>query len=129
MWLLGGPAAFDIDDRTTVGWNVKLRSDPLQCVASLLSKSPSYNKPLNNRGRTMSEKQPECHCHQCIEDNDIRDEFSKMPLSAMRMILCKLCDNKRCPHASDHRNACTGSNEPGQPGSVYAPPAQSHGGA
>ena len=30
------------------------------------------------------------------------------------------CGNKRCPHATDHRHACTGSNEPGQPGSVYA---------
>ncbi|MFS8319194.1 hypothetical protein RPF54_24860, partial [Enterobacter hormaechei subsp. xiangfangensis] len=27
--------------------------------------------------------------------------------------------NKRCPHANDHRNACTGSNEPGQEGSAY----------
>ncbi|MBW6637227.1 hypothetical protein KXT41_25380 [Salmonella enterica subsp. enterica serovar Weltevreden] len=29
------------------------------------------------------------------------------------------CGNKRCPHANDHRNACTGSNEPGQEGSAY----------
>jgi hypothetical protein len=38
-----------------------------------------------------------------------------------RMIVCPRCGNKRCPHASDHRNACTNSNEPGQPGSVYGP--------
>jgi hypothetical protein len=37
----------------------------------------------------------------------------------MRMVLCPSCGNKRCPRASDHRNACTGSNEPGQPGSAY----------
>ncbi|CAG2132163.1 hypothetical protein [Cupriavidus numazuensis] len=37
----------------------------------------------------------------------------------MRMILCPTCGNKRCPHANDHRNACTGSNELGQPGSAY----------
>lgn len=37
----------------------------------------------------------------------------------MRMILCQTCGNKRCPHATDHRNACTVSNEPGQPGSSY----------
>jgi hypothetical protein len=35
-----------------------------------------------------------------------------------RMIVCPLCGNKRCPHASDHRNACTNSNESGQPGSA-----------
>jgi len=42
-----------------------------------------------------------------------------LPLSATRMILCPTCGNKRCPHASDHLLACTGSNDPGQPGSVY----------
>lgn len=36
-----------------------------------------------------------------------------------RMILCEVCGNKRCPHANDHRHACTGSNEPGQKGSAY----------
>lgn len=25
----------------------------------------------------------------------------------MRMILCEVCGDKRCPHAEDHRNACT----------------------
>jgi hypothetical protein len=38
---------------------------------------------------------------------------------ATHMVLCPICGNKRCPHANDHRNACTGSNEPGQPGSAY----------
>jgi hypothetical protein len=37
----------------------------------------------------------------------------------MRMIVCPDCGNKRCPKGNDHRNACTGSNEPGQPGSAY----------
>ena len=40
----------------------------------------------------------------------------------MRMVLCPKCGNKRCPHANDHRNDCTGSNEPGQPGSAYPAP-------
>ena len=35
------------------------------------------------------------------------------------MILCPFCGNKRCPSATYHRNRCTGSNEPGQRGSVY----------
>ena len=35
------------------------------------------------------------------------------------MFLCERCGNKRCPHATNHRHACTGSNEPGQPGSEY----------
>lgn len=43
-----------------------------------------------------------------------------------RMLLCPTCGNKRCPKANDHRNECSGSNEPGQLGSAYAfvpPPA------
>lgn len=47
-----------------------------------------------------------CCCHVCNPD---------WPL----MILCPTCGNKRCPKASDHVNACTGSNEPGQPGSLF----------
>jgi len=41
------------------------------------------------------------------------------PGGPMRMIVCSVCGNKRCPKANDCRNACTGSNEPGQPGSAY----------
>lgn len=40
-------------------------------------------------------------------------------LSCSKMILCPECGNKRCPKASDHRLQCTGSNEPGQAGSIY----------
>ena len=50
-----------------------------------------------------------CHCHTC----------RPITMADMRMILCPTCGNKRCPHANDHRNVCTGSNEPGQPGSAY----------
>lgn len=42
-----------------------------------------------------------------------------MPVKATMMILCDTCGNKRCPHSDDHRNARTGSNETGQPGSRY----------
>ncbi len=41
------------------------------------------------------------------------------------MFLCPTCGNKRCPTASDHRQGCTGSNDPGQPGSRYAAPPAS----
>jgi len=46
-------------------------------------------------------------CHRCHEG------------VMMRMILCPECGCKRCPKASDHELACTDSNDPGQPGSVY----------
>ena len=53
---------------------------------------------------------PECGCWKCIE---ARGEFTT------HHVLCPTCENKRCPHASNHELACTGSNEPGQKGSVY----------
>jgi hypothetical protein len=61
-----------------------------------------------------------CECHYCIESRGIEDEGGVLPLNLAKMIVCPICGNKRCPHASDHRLACTGSNEPGQEGSVYA---------
>ena len=56
---------------------------------------------------------PDCWCRTC----------RPVTISDMRFVVCPECGNKRCPHANDHRNACTGSNEPGQEGSAY-PAAQ-----
>lgn len=67
----------------------------------------------------MSDK---CNCRQCLRDRKEGRRVGGVFFSAesTRMILCPTCGNKRCPHAADHRNACTGSNEPGQSGSAYA---------
>ena len=40
----------------------------------------------------------------------------------MPFIMCKVCGCKRCPKATDCSLDCTGSNEPGQLGSVYGTP-------
>lgn len=64
----------------------------------------------------------QCECHRCIEELPLGKyiaAFGFVPLSSMKMILCPVCGNKRCPHAADHDLPCTGSNEPGQPGSAY----------
>ncbi|WP_249418033.1 DUF551 domain-containing protein [Citrobacter sp. RHBSTW-01013] len=52
---------------------------------------------------------PDCWCRIC----------RPVTMSDMRFVVCQECGNKRCPHANDHNNACTGSNEPGQVGSAY----------
>lgn len=52
---------------------------------------------------------PDCWCRTC----------RPVKLNDMRFVVCPDCGNKRCPHANDHRNACTGSNELGQEGSAY----------
>ncbi|MCJ4332690.1 hypothetical protein LNV93_01595 [Klebsiella pneumoniae] len=52
---------------------------------------------------------PDCWCRTC----------RPVVLNDMRFVVCPDCGNKRCPRANDHKNACTGSNEPGQEGSAY----------
>lgn len=56
-------------------------------------------------------------CHYCLEG--VRDG-NGLPVTLTTMILCGICGNKRCPHATDHRLECTGSNEADQPGSIYS---------
>lgn len=60
-----------------------------------------------------------CGCAAC--DTFLRKvadlDYLDMPSG---MIVCSVCGNKRCPHATDHEEECTGSNAPGQPGSSYA---------
>lgn len=62
---------------------------------------------------------PGCHCVSCLEKAD-PEPMSGLPWNIMIMSLCTECGNKRCPKATNHENACTDSNEPGQAGSVYA---------
>lgn len=62
----------------------------------------------------MTEK---CECRRCLRERDERIDGWQVEL--VRLIVCPVCGNKRCPHANDHRNACTNSNAPGQPGSAY----------
>ncbi|MFY7545476.1 hypothetical protein [Enterobacter cloacae complex sp. CDL013] len=52
---------------------------------------------------------PDCWCRTC----------RPITMTDMRFVVCPECGNKRCPHANDHSNACTGSNEPWQEGSAY----------
>ncbi|HIG6727997.1 DUF551 domain-containing protein [Klebsiella pneumoniae] len=59
----------------------------------------------------------DCWCRTC----------RPVTLNDMRFVVCPDCGNKRCPRANDHRNACTGSNEPGQEGSAYPAAPQSPG--
>lgn len=64
---------------------------------------------------TNSPANPDCWCRTC----------RPVVLNDMRFVVCPDCGNKRCPRANDHRNACTGSNKPGQEGSAYPASPQS----
>jgi len=67
----------------------------------------------------------DCYCWECRKDNvvfKLDDGHLKFYITeAMnRVFLCPICGHKRCPHATSHKETCTGSNEPGQLGSTLA---------
>ncbi len=78
---------------------------PRRVFMAMLAAAPQpQNAPQN-----IPEIIPDCWCRTC----------RPVVLNDMRFVVCPDCGNKRCPRANDHRNACTGSNEPGQEGSAY----------
>lgn len=70
------------------------------CRAAMLT-----SEPVGNRDELPST----CGCQTC----------RPVTMTDMRFVVCPDCGNKRCPKANDHRNTCSGSNEPGQEGSAY----------
>lgn len=69
-----------------------------------------------------------CRCRRCLSERGGIITFSMtghdpttVPIGFgfHGMILCEICGNKRCPHATDHRHKCTDSNESGQAGSIF----------
>ncbi|HIB5998776.1 TPA: hypothetical protein ACWXCA_001306 [Klebsiella pneumoniae] len=103
--------------KKSAGTEAICRSD--ENVQVLHTKSPAQSDccpaqnsvtPAQNQGWIpVSEQKPDCWCRTC----------RPVVLNDMRFVVCPDCGNKRCPRANDHRNACTGSNEPGQEGSAY----------
>ncbi|MDR6768665.1 hypothetical protein J2W88_003969 [Acidovorax delafieldii] len=80
---------------------------PYKC-SNCAAPQPTQAVPPAGRDESVNS----CWCLTC-RPMRLEDPFS------IRMALCPTCGNKRCPKANDHRNECTGSNAPGQPGSAY----------
>lgn len=61
----------------------------------------------------------DCGCYTC--ERERRDQYPPRSIGRLARImpLCSECGYKRCPKATHHDNDCTGSNAPGQPGSMY----------
>jgi hypothetical protein len=57
-----------------------------------------------------------CSCYACGYHREI---WPGSGIYWATMYLCPTCGNKRCPGAASHYKQCTGSNEPGQKGSLY----------
>ncbi|MCU6683316.1 hypothetical protein M8320_15085 [Leclercia sp. H6W5] len=79
---------------------------------AMLATAPHFREIGNSSTNNFlenAETSTKCWCHTC----------RPVTISDMRFVVCPDCGNKRCPHANDHRNTCTGSNELGQEGSAY----------
>ncbi|WP_016695014.1 hypothetical protein [Rhodococcus rhodochrous] len=62
-----------------------------------------------------------CWCFTCVDDYvEAMEQYDPRIMPTWGFIMCPDCGNKRCPKATHHDHACTGSNEPGQEGSRYA---------
>jgi hypothetical protein len=82
-------------------------------AGKLAERQDSYDIVCKGTGtvaaRPRTPAEAACWCSTC----------RPVTLDDCRMVLCPTCGNKRCPQANDHNLACSGSNEPGQPGSAY----------
>lgn len=62
---------------------------------------------------------PDCYCWMCRRDIPVSANWPGITEGHSRMFVCPTCGHKRCPHATDHREPCSGSNDAGQLGSRY----------
>lgn len=97
--------------KKSAGSEATCRSNENAQVLTSINPAPALvSLPKNAKSLTgNSPAIPDCWCRTC----------RPVDLNDMRFVVCPDCGNKRCPRANDHRNACTGSNEPGQEGSAY----------
>lgn len=89
----------ELTEQKPVGWVRDAMKEAYDGCRAAMLQGADGNSPII----------PDCWCRTC-RPTTLRD---------MRFVVCPECGNKRCPHANDHRNACTGSNETGQEGSAY----------
>ena len=103
-----------LDKKAENARELGLDYEPVPWIESMtIDSTNELSKPTTP---VQAEKQePVAHrycCHSCFKASG--------GVMLDRMILCPECGNKRCPKASDHSFSCTGSNEPGQIGSIYS---------
>ncbi|WP_447839289.1 hypothetical protein [Enterobacter cloacae] len=95
----------NFDDTFRGGWSA--------CRAAMLQGAEPDFREISNSStkhfRENAETSTKCWCRTC----------RPVTFADSHFVVCPECGNKRCPHANDHRHACTGSNEPCQEGSAY----------
>jgi len=95
---------------------------PLASFGKMAKKYPKGAK-LSQVGFRFWVRSAGEQCFGCITcEAEDRADFNRLTgeMTFGGMIVCPDCGCKRCPKATQHDNACTGSNDPGQAGSIYA---------
>ncbi|QMV78139.1 hypothetical protein HS967_11970 [Enterobacter hormaechei] len=105
--------AAEASDCRVMGWSVQEYVKLERYKAAMLQGAEPDFREISNSStkhfRENAETSTKCWCRTC----------RPVTFADSHFVVCPECGNKRCPHANDHRNACTGSNEPGQEGSAY----------
>lgn len=134
--LVEGELTTEAHRQAAISNNDRLLKVISSCRAAMLhaGNSPAQNSVAPAKSPIDHGYRPECECSGCKATARICSELSAnspaspscwcrtcrpVVLNDMRFVVCPDCGNKRCPRANDHRNACTGSNEPGQEGNAY----------
>ncbi|HAU5802086.1 3'-5' exonuclease [Citrobacter freundii] len=104
-----GDANEKVDCRLTFDQWLSQQNEPIDVDCGCVSTEAFYHWLRVAYEAGNSPVTADCWCRAC----------RPVTMSDMRFVVCPECGNKRCPHANDHNNACTGSNEPGQVGSAY----------
>jgi hypothetical protein len=102
-------------------------ADAAVAQVPLFSRNPDSAQPALQDGPYPRDLYPGCPCYAC-DSQTWRVDPTWGTAFSQRMSLCPQCGNKRCPGAADHTNACSGSNEPGQAGSLYPSSVHPEGG-
>jgi hypothetical protein len=94
---------------------------PLDSLGKLAKQYPDCSISSGRQGGFwVREAGAVCGCITCSAAD--ADDYERLTgdLLFPLFVVCPDCGNKRCPKASHHDNACTGSNGAGQSGSVYS---------
>ena len=93
---------------------------PFDSLGDFAKRYPRSQLAMGQGGLWVTTKGEWCPCIAC--ESELADTYERLTGDwyLRGMIVCPDCGNKRCPKATHHDQPCTGSNDPGQPGSVYA---------
>ena len=112
-------AASWIDPNSVEELQKKAREAGIKAIQKLYS--DSKNISIEQQAISNISNKEKCECRNCLDDFEkLNPPGPGLSHWTTRMVVCSICGNKRCPHANNHNNPCTNSNEPGQPGSSYS---------